>query len=186
MDQTKGHKKDVSRKPRPRSTSCVGHASWCLRFVGLAVAFGESAWRAAVRWWLVRAAVESFGVAAFAELLLWRVSAGQSCGSFLGGGLVVKRGSLNSIVPVSTRILPDLFGEIQQVTRLGAANRRNDQTSSGAGTGVVTGVGVRCGTVITRITAVRMTVAARIVRKVMVSLAISHPRNKATTGFTNA
>jgi hypothetical protein len=141
-----------------------------------------------VRWWLVRAAVESFGVAAFAEPLLWRVSAGQSCGSFLGGGLAIKRGplSLDPIVPVSTRILPDLFGEIQQVTRLGAANRRNDQTSSGAGTGVVTGVGVRCGTVITRITAVRMTVAARIVRKVMVSLAISHPRNKATTGFTNA
>src|SRR6266478_3772042 len=58
-------------------------ASGCLRFVRLATAFGEAAWSAAVFWWFVRAAVESFGVAAFAEFLLWRVSAGQVLGSFL-------------------------------------------------------------------------------------------------------
>jgi hypothetical protein len=35
-------------------------------------------------------------------------------------------------------------------------------------------------------TAVRMTAAATTVRNVMVSPAINHPRNSATTGFTKA
>lgn len=66
------------------------------------------------------------------------------------------------------------------------ANSRNNQASPGAGSGTVTGVAARCGAVITRMTAVRMTAAAKIVRTVMVSPAMSHPRNSATTGFTNA
>lgn len=67
-----------------------------------------------------------------------------------------------------------------------AANRRNNQASPGAGSGAVTGVAARCGAVITRMTAVRMTAAATIVRIVIVSPAMSHPRNNATAGFTNA
>src|SRR5713226_9295430 len=73
-----------------------------------------------------------------------------------------------------------------KATKGGAWNRRNSQTSPGAGTGDVVGAGAPCGAVITRITAVRMTAAAITVRNVMVSPAISQPRNNATTGFTNA
>jgi hypothetical protein len=54
-----------------RSASGLGTSSWFLRFVGLAAAFGEATRCAAVRWWFVRAAVKPFGVAAFAEFLLW-------------------------------------------------------------------------------------------------------------------
>src|SRR5712692_6992008 len=66
VGQTNRGRSDAGRNPRPSGT-----ASWCLRFIGLAVAFGEAAWCAAVRWWFVRVAVESFGMAAFAEFLLW-------------------------------------------------------------------------------------------------------------------
>jgi len=54
-----------------RSGSGLGTASWFLRFVGLAAAFGEATGCAAVRWWFARTAVKLFGVAAFAEFLLW-------------------------------------------------------------------------------------------------------------------
>src|SRR6267154_2369817 len=67
-----------------------------------------------------------------------------------------------------------------------AANKQKNQTSPGAGTGDTAGAGVRCGAVMTRMTAVRMTAAAMTVRSVMVSPRISQPRNSATTGFTNA
>jgi hypothetical protein len=83
VGQTNGGKEMTDRNADHRFIGALGTASWCLRFVGLAAAFGEAARCAAVRWWFVRAAVESFGVPAFAEFLLWRVSAWQSCGSFL-------------------------------------------------------------------------------------------------------
>jgi hypothetical protein len=71
VGQTNWGKNVTSRKARSSGSNGLGTASWCLRLVGLAVAFREAAWCAAVLWWLVRAAMESFGVAAFAEFLLW-------------------------------------------------------------------------------------------------------------------
>jgi hypothetical protein len=68
--QTNRGKEVTGRNLQPTASRCTGAASWFLRFVRLAAAFGETAWCAAVRRWLVRAAVESFGVTAFAELLL--------------------------------------------------------------------------------------------------------------------
>jgi hypothetical protein len=96
----------------PGATGCAA-ALWCLRFVGLAAAFGKAARCAAVRWRLVRAAVESFGVAAFAQLLLWRVSAGQSCGSFLSGGFAHRVWPLASplIMPVSKQMCHQSIGK---------------------------------------------------------------------------
>src|SRR5207249_6341460 len=73
------------------------------------------------------------------------------------------------------QIYPERFGKLS-----------NFHTSPGAGTGEVAGAGARCGAVITRMTAVRMTAAAKSVRKVMVSPTISQPRNSATTGFSKS
>src|SRR5713226_5721862 len=66
------------------------------------------------------------------------------------------------------------------------AKRRVGQTSPGAGSGSLRRAGAGCGEVITRMTAVRMTPAARTVRRVIVSPTRSQPRNNATTGLTNA
>src|SRR5216684_4648387 len=87
------------------------------------------------------------------------------------------------VAQAETQIYPERFGKLMNA---GPAKMRNDHTSPGAGTGSVTGAGARCGAVITRMTAVRMTAAAMTVRSVMLSPAISQPRNSATTGFTNA
>src|SRR5713226_10727557 len=82
-----------------------------------------------------------------------------------------------------TQIYPETSGKMRKAAW---AKIASDQISPGTGTGTVTGAGVRCGAGITRMTAVRMTAAARTVRSVMVSPAINQPRNSATTGFTNA
>ncbi len=81
------------------------------------------------------------------------------------------------------QIYPESLGKL---TKASPAKTHDDQASPGAGTGPVTGAGVRCGAVITRMTAVRMIAAATTVRSVIVSAAMSQPRNSATTGFTNA
>src|SRR6266404_8476984 len=60
------------------------------------------------------------------------------------------------------------------------------QASPEAGTGSLARTGAGCGAVITKITAVRMTPAARKVRSDRGSARMNQPRNKATTGFTNA
>src|ERR1700730_5185186 len=59
-------------------------------------------------------------------------------------------------------------------------------TSAPSQPGVAAGRGWREGAVMTRSTAARITAAARTVRSVIDSLASSHPRNRATTGLTNA
>src|SRR5216684_8334294 len=87
------------------------------------------------------------------------------------------------VAQAEMQIYPETSGKMKNAAR---AKIASDQISPGAGTGTVTGAGVRCGAVITRMTAVRMTAAARTVRSVMVSPAINQPRNSATTGFTNA
>jgi hypothetical protein len=56
MGQTNGSREETDRDLQPTATSCTGAASCFLRFVGLAAAFGEAAWRAAVRRSFVRAA----------------------------------------------------------------------------------------------------------------------------------
>src|ERR1700704_1597 len=87
------------------------------------------------------------------------------------------------VAQAERQIYPQSCGKVKKTK---SSERRKAQTSPGAGTGLVTGVGARCGAVITRITAVRMTAAAITVRSVMVSPTMSQPRNNATTGFTNA
>src|SRR6267143_2274676 len=87
------------------------------------------------------------------------------------------------VAQAEKQIYPQSCGKVKRQT---PAKSRNDQTSPGAGIGSLTGAGVRCGAVITRMTAVRMTEAAMTVRSVMVSPTMSQPRKSATTGFTNA
>jgi hypothetical protein len=60
------------------------------------------------------------------------------------------------------------------------------QALPAAGSVSLAGTGLGCGAVITRITAVKMTPAARKVRSDRGSARMSQPRNNATTGFTNA
>ena len=60
------------------------------------------------------------------------------------------------------------------------------QASPAAGSGSLARTGAGCGAVITKITAVRITPAARKVRSDRGSARMSQPRNNATTGFTNA
>src|SRR5260370_35704122 len=134
------------------------------------------------------------------------------CGGILWGGRIRRASSLASVCGASSWFLPELrfvmrawavvvernyadvrgdapplyLGRSSKATNGEAANRRNNQASPGAGIGSETGAGARCGAEITRMTAVRITAAATTGRNVMASPAISQPRNKATTGFTNA
>jgi hypothetical protein len=71
MGQTNGVEGTRAETRGRRATSGACAALWCIRFVGLAAALGEAAWSAAVRWWFVYVAVESFGMAASAQLPLW-------------------------------------------------------------------------------------------------------------------
>jgi hypothetical protein len=123
---------------------------------------------------------------AFSSENVWGAKLGLLPGQrFCGEAWAVAAGSKLCRCPLGCAT--DLSSQIQQrYEGWKATNGRSNQASPGAGSGAVTGVATRCGAVITRMTAVRMTAAATIVRTVIVSPAMSHPRNNATTGFTNA
>src|SRR5258708_5004134 len=81
------------------------------------------------------------------------------------------------------QIYPERFSKVEKAE---AVKSLRNQASPVAGSGFLTRAGAGCGAVITRITAVRITPAARMVRSDRGSAAMSQPRNRATTGFTNA
>src|SRR5260370_42560994 len=81
------------------------------------------------------------------------------------------------------QIYPESLGKL---TKARSAKIHDDQASPGAGTGPVTGAGVRCGAVITRMTAVRMTAAATTVRSVTDSAGACQSMNRTTTGLTKS
>src|SRR5258708_40117574 len=95
------------------------------------------------------------------------MSAGQSGGSFLSGGFVIKRGplSLNLIMPMSQRMCHKSIGsDPQKRRRLSQQNKGKNQASPRAGTADTAGAGAPGGGVMTNMTAVSMTPAAMTAR----------------------